>query len=391
MPSGQQYATNVPQTTLVSGLTNVATTFGVSSSTNWPATPFTAVIDLAQSNQEPIDVINVSGVNWTVVRAVDNTTAFSHAANAPITHADIGRDFRESRSHLDASSSPDVTGYPVHGLANGSSVVGTTDAQILSNKTIAAGTYTGNQAMGSGNWTGTGIAQESAFSVAGLTGATAGTRLVGAVAGGSPASGTFSTGDVVVDTTYHMQWLCTSGGTPGTWVPMSSKILLATNTPTTGSTTFSTIPAVPSFNHLRIEYVARNSGTSAGGLSTITAMINSDAGTNYSHQYSLIPSGASTPTIATASGNANMTVGVISNTSGGSGAVGRGYIDVPFYKETAFAKVLNFQSGAGQSGTAGNVEGSGEWTSAAAISNILISTAGGSFVSGSTFNLYALI
>ena len=138
MPTGQQYATNVPQTTLVAGINSAATSFQVASSTNWPNTPFTAILDLGQSNQEPVDVTVVSGVNWTVTRAIDNTTALSHAANATVTHGDIGRDFRELRSHIDASTSNDAAGEAVHGLGVGSTVVGTLETQTLQHKSLAA-------------------------------------------------------------------------------------------------------------------------------------------------------------------------------------------------------------------------------------------------------------
>jgi hypothetical protein len=52
--------------------------------------------------------------------------------------------------------------------------------------------------------------------VTGLTGATSGTRWCGATVSGSPASGTFAHGDVVVDLTGKW-WLCTGAGSPGTW------------------------------------------------------------------------------------------------------------------------------------------------------------------------------
>jgi hypothetical protein len=51
----------------------------------------------------------------------------------------------------------------------------------------------------------------------GLTGATAASRYVGATASGAPASGTFSTGDFVIDQMGKV-WVCTAGGTSGTWV-----------------------------------------------------------------------------------------------------------------------------------------------------------------------------
>ena len=137
MPTGQQYATNVPQTTLASSVNNSATTITVGSSASWPSTPFTAVFDLGNSNQEPIDVTNVSGTTWTVVRAIDGTSPFAHASGVTITHCDIARDFRESRSHIDATGPTDSVSHAVHGLTTGA-VVGTSESQTLTNKTLTA-------------------------------------------------------------------------------------------------------------------------------------------------------------------------------------------------------------------------------------------------------------
>jgi hypothetical protein len=130
MPTGQQYATNVPQATLTAGIAAGTTSFAVNSLSSWPATPFTAVLEIDTTLQEPIDVTGVSGNTITAcTRAIDGTTAFAHSANANLTHADIGRDFREARTHMDASTG-------VHGVAG--AVVGTTDSQTLTNKTLTA-------------------------------------------------------------------------------------------------------------------------------------------------------------------------------------------------------------------------------------------------------------
>src|SRR5581483_8638296 len=48
------------------------------------------------------------------------------------------------------------------------------------------------------------------------TGATAASRYVGATASGAPGSGTFVTGDWVIDQSGKV-WICTAGGSPGTW------------------------------------------------------------------------------------------------------------------------------------------------------------------------------
>lgn len=59
-----------------------------------------------------------------------------------------------------------------------------------------------------------------ALAVQGLTGAVTATRYVGGTASGAPASGTFLTGDWIV-TTGGSIWICTAGGTPGTWTQVS--------------------------------------------------------------------------------------------------------------------------------------------------------------------------
>lgn len=46
-------------------------------------------------------------------------------------------------------------------------------------------------------------------------------RFVGTTNGGAPTSGTYQTGDVVLDLSNLVVWVCQSGGTPGTWVGMS--------------------------------------------------------------------------------------------------------------------------------------------------------------------------
>lgn len=67
------------------------------------------------------------------------------------------------------------------------------------------------------------IYQES-YIVAGLPGATAGTRLAGATVSGAPISGNFLTGDSIVDQTGAI-WICTASGNPGTWASVAQDIV----------------------------------------------------------------------------------------------------------------------------------------------------------------------
>ena len=68
---------------------------------------------------------------------------------------------------------------------------------------------------------GSGNLKATTVSAAGITGATAASRYVGATASGAPASGTFVLGDFVVDQTGAI-WVCALAGTPGTWVNTSA-------------------------------------------------------------------------------------------------------------------------------------------------------------------------
>lgn len=80
-----------------------------------------------------------------------------------------------------------------------------TDAEVAAGYVAKAG----------GTMTGELIAPD--LSLTGITGAVIAVRLVGGTAGGPPTTGTFVTGDFVVTTLGNL-WVCTAGGSPGTWV-----------------------------------------------------------------------------------------------------------------------------------------------------------------------------
>lgn len=125
---------NAAATTLTAGCTNVATTISVASTTGLPIQyPFTLILDRGTASEEVVDVTNASGLNLTVTRGADGTTAFSHSIGAAVEHGLSARDLREPNTHVNASAA-------VHGLAG--TVVGTSDTQTLTNKTVNLGSNT---------------------------------------------------------------------------------------------------------------------------------------------------------------------------------------------------------------------------------------------------------
>lgn len=78
------------------------------------------------------------------------------------------------------------------------------------------------------------------LALTGLTGSVTAVRYVGGTATVAPTTGAHSVGDVVVSVNGHM-WICTSAGTPGTWVELGS--LLASLTVAVGATSLAALTA----------------------------------------------------------------------------------------------------------------------------------------------------
>lgn len=101
--------------------------------TGWPTTfPFFAVIDRDTPDEELVLVTAEATGTLTVTRGAGlgyGAASKTHALDAPIVHVASAADFDEANAHIQATAA-------VHGLAAGSAVVGTTDAQTLDNKTL---------------------------------------------------------------------------------------------------------------------------------------------------------------------------------------------------------------------------------------------------------------
>jgi len=131
----RKYSSRSQQTTLTGALTSSGTTATVVSGTallggvtiTAPET-FTIVIDPDTALEEIVDVTAVSTNTLTITRGIDGSTGQAHSAGAVVRHMAIGRDYREANTHVEATTGHGATG----------AVVGTTNTQTLTNKTISA-------------------------------------------------------------------------------------------------------------------------------------------------------------------------------------------------------------------------------------------------------------
>ena len=141
----RKYSSRSQQTTLSGALTSSGTTATVVSGTSLlggatisSGETFTVVIDPDTALEEIVDVTAVSTNTLTITRGIDGSSGTAHSAGAVVRHMAIGRDYRETNTHIEASTS-------VHGITG--SVVGTTDTQTLTGKTLTSPKINENVAL----------------------------------------------------------------------------------------------------------------------------------------------------------------------------------------------------------------------------------------------------
>jgi hypothetical protein len=138
----RKYSSVSLETEVVGSLTTTATSITVANATNLlgginPASinatdDFIIVLEPETSSEEIVRVTSISSNTLTVVRGYDGSTGKTHTSGAKVRHMAIGEDMRNAAAHIEATAAHGATG----------AVVGTTNTQTLTNKTISGSSNT---------------------------------------------------------------------------------------------------------------------------------------------------------------------------------------------------------------------------------------------------------
>jgi microcystin-dependent protein len=132
----RSYAGGAVPTTSTTLFSAADTTLTVVALQGWPdgtGGPFAVVIDKDTPQEEKVLAASYSGNDILVTtRGYDGTTARDHSVGATVEHCHTAFDANEANEHVSATTG-------VHGVPAGSAVVGTTGAQVVTDKTMDFG------------------------------------------------------------------------------------------------------------------------------------------------------------------------------------------------------------------------------------------------------------
>lgn len=128
MANAYNYSNTAVPTTLAGNISAGATTVSVLSTVGFPTVPYVIAIDYGASTEELMKVTSVAGLALTGTRGFGGTSAQSHSLGAVVRPVYNAQDATDFRTHEDSTVQHGATG----------AVVGTTNTQTLTNKTLTA-------------------------------------------------------------------------------------------------------------------------------------------------------------------------------------------------------------------------------------------------------------
>lgn len=163
MTAPRNFSNTARTATLAASLSTSAVEAVLDSFTGFPSPPFAATIDRNQPTEEIVLVTAVTGETATLTRGFDGSSVQAHSAGAGFEHTAIAADFRAAgQAVADAAAAASAagtaqtaanaaqstantanTGLGTHTAATAAhgatgAVVGTTNTQVLTNKTVKA-------------------------------------------------------------------------------------------------------------------------------------------------------------------------------------------------------------------------------------------------------------
>ena len=123
----RNYINGAPLLTLSTGVNTSAVTLTVSSTSGYPAAPFTIALERGTINEEVVLCTALTATTFTVTRGWDGTTAKAHSSGAIVEHTTTAADYLDSNAHVYNTSRNDHTQYLLRSVysAKGSIVVAT--------------------------------------------------------------------------------------------------------------------------------------------------------------------------------------------------------------------------------------------------------------------------